>query len=214
MMTLTATARDKAISADAVRAENNIPAVVYGPQVESVDIAVDHNDFIRVWREAGESTIVELAIGSDSHDVLVHEVQFDAVSDEVIHVDFYAIERGKEITVTVPLEFTGEAPGEKKGGVLVKSLHEIEIDAMPRNLPHHIEVSLESLDDLHTKINVSDINFPEGVKPHDADDRVVASITEAKEEVEEETRSIDDIEVEEKGKADDAEGGDSADATE
>ena len=109
------------------------------------------------------------------------------VKDLPIHVDFYSIERGKTLTLYVPLEFVGEAPAEKKGGIVVRVMHEIEIETRPRNIPQHIEVDLSKLEDLDSIIAVKDLDLPEGVVALADHEEVVASVSAQQEETEETT---------------------------
>lgn len=196
MFTLSTTKRDTKISTQQLLSEGVVPGVLYGPKVESMSISIDAAELLRVFKEAGESSIIELKEGDDSHDVLIHDMQFEPVTGEIRHFDLYAIERGKKITVHVPIEFIGSAPGEKAGGVVSKNLLEIEIESMPRNLPQHIDVDISGLE-IGGKVMVSDLPAIEGVEYLlDPEDSII-SISEAKEEeIPEEAPNIDDIEVE------------------
>ena len=140
---------------------------------------------------------------SGNIDVLIHEVQVDPVTDEPIHVDFLAIDMKKKITVQVPLEFTGVSNAVKSGiGNLVKVLHEIEIEAMPADLPHGLIVDISKLETLEDNIIVSDIKLPAGVLAITAGIDVVASIIAQVEEKEEVVAPVDlsAIEVEKKAR--------------
>jgi large subunit ribosomal protein L25 len=196
MFTLSIIKRDTKVSTKQLQADGIVPGVLYGPKVDSLPISIDAAELLRVWKETGESSIIVAKEGDDSHDVLVHDMQFDPVNGDIRHVDLYAIERGKKITVHVPLTFIGEAPGEKAGGVVIKTLQEIEIESMPRDLPQHIDIDISSLE-IGGKIDASDIPAIEGVEILANDDETIISIVEAKEEeIPEEAPSIDDIEVE------------------
>ena len=107
------------------------------------------------------------------------------MSGVVLHADFYVIEKGKKVEVSVPLHFEGEAPAEKAGGVLVKALHEIEIEVAPAELPHELIVDLSTLIDMDSRILASDITLPKSATLVTDADEIVASITEAQEEKEE-----------------------------
>ena len=184
------------------RKEGKLPAVVYGPKEESKALFLDQRAFDKVFKEAGESTIIVLkGLGEDT-EVLVHDIAFDPSRGGITHVDFYAIERGKELTVDVPLEFIGEAPAIKLGGTLTKVLHQIEVTCRPSKLPQHIVVDVSGLDDFEKQIHVKDLQIPEGVKIENDPEDVVALVQAVKEEVEEAPTAIDmdSIEVEEKGK--------------
>ncbi len=177
--------RDLSVKPEDIRDKGLVPAVVYGPVDEPIHIQMPMNEFLRVWHEAGESTIIDLKGLSEDKEVLIKEVQMHPVKDTPLHVDFYAIERGKTLTLNVPLEFTGEAPAEKLGGIVVKVMHEVEVETRPRDIPQHLEVNLELLENLDSVIKIKDIKLPEGVTVLDDAEEVVASVTEQKEEPEE-----------------------------
>ncbi|MEX0917983.1 MAG: 50S ribosomal protein L25 [Candidatus Paceibacterota bacterium] len=186
----------------AVDRRAEVLGVVYGPKQESTPLSVDRSTFEKLYRDAGESTIISLEGLGEPLDVLIHDVDFDPIKNTIRHVDFYAIERGKELTTDVPLEFVGVSPVDENDGVLTKVLHEVEVTCRPSNLPHNIEVDVSVLVDLETPIKVKDIKLPEGVKITNDPDDVVALIVAIEEEVEEpvETVDMDAIEVEQKGK--------------
>ena len=202
-----------------LRESGGLPAVVYGKKEASRPIVLSLQKFMNVWKEAGESTVVSLTDEQGSViDALIHDVDVEPLTGKVRHVDFYAFEKGQKVQVTVPLEFIGVAPAVKeRGGMLVKVLHELEIEAEPTKLPQHIEVDISSLINFDSQIIIGDLVLPEGVTATaDAEDIVVLS-TEAKEEVIEETApeapDLSSIEVEKKGKqetAPDDAAGDSA----
>ncbi|MCA9355418.1 50S ribosomal protein L25 [Candidatus Kaiserbacteria bacterium] len=204
-ITLSVTKRDEATTTDKLRANGIVPAVVYGPKQEPVHIAIDGREFDKVRKEAGESTIVELTGLEKPIEVLIKEVDFNPLKQQIMHADFYAIERGKEMTVHVGLEFIGEAPVESsRAGSVTKVLHEIEVTCLPRNLPSHIDVDISSLVEVTDKIHVSDLNIPEGVTVEGDLDDIVAVVSVTKETSEEEDTDssvdMDSIEVESKGK--------------
>ncbi len=181
----------------------DMPAVFYGHQDASTPIAVNRRDFKKVLKSAGESTIITLSGIGDSKDALIYDVQFDTLTGEPRHADFYVIEKGKKLEVKVPLEFVGVAGAVKDlGGTLVKVLHELEISALPQNLPHVIEVDISALATFDAKIHIKDLKLPAGVEAVGNPDDVVVLAAEVKEEVEEEPQPIDlsAIEVEKKGK--------------
>ena len=212
MNILTATKRSKADKLGAVRSNGMIPAVVYGARVENTSISVPSVAFEKVLKVAGESSTIVLEIEGDGKtqkvDVLIHDLQVDPVKGFPIHVDFLAVDMNKTIQVTVPLEFTGTAQAEKDSlGVLVKVLHEVEIEALPKDLPHAITVDVTSLSSLGSQIHVKELTAPSGVTLMTDGEEVVALIAAVKEEVEESAPvDLSAIEVEKKGKKDDAEG--------
>jgi len=201
---LEVTERDQAISTKALRANGGLPAIVYGQSQEALSIAMTEKDFDKVRKEAGESTLIELSGLKKKVEVLIKDVEFDPVKQSVLHVDFLAIEQGKEMTAHVPLEFIGEAPVEaSRLGIVNKILQEVEVTCKPADLPNHIDVSLETLVDIEDKILIKDLNIPKGVTVDLEDDEPVVVVSVAKEEEEEPVEAVDmeSIEVEEKGKA-------------
>ena len=203
MQTLKAMKRSKADALVSMRNNGMIPAVVYGALVENTPISISSVDFEKVLKVAGESSSIVLDIDGKKVDVLIHEVQDHPVRGYPIHVDFLAIDMNKAIEVSVPIEFIGVAPAEKENlGTLVKVLHDLEIEALPKNLPHSISVDISSLRAIGDQIHVRDFSLPEGVISITDVNEVVALIAAMKSEKEEESAPIDlsSIEVEKKGK--------------
>ena len=188
-----------------------IPAVFYGPKAESTPIWVNEIELLKVWKAAGESTVVTLSYEGVDHDTLIHDVDREPVRGKVRHVDFYVLEKGKKVEIAIPLEFVGVSEAVKTlGGSLVKVLHEVEIEAMPKDLPHDLEVDISALVDFESKILASDIKLPSGVTLKTDAEEVIALVAEAKEEVEEVPAELDMSAIEvtdQKGKKEDGEDG-------
>ena len=203
MFTIKAKTRGEDVKLDALRKAGEIPAVFYGAGKKNTPISLSTVEFKKIWRDAGESSAILVKTTEGDVDVLIHEVQVDPVTDEPIHVDFLAIDMKKKIRVEVPLVFEGIANAVKSGiGNLVKVLHEIEIEALPVDLPHELTVDISKLEGLDSQIFVSDIKLPTGVVVINEGTEVVASIVAQVEEKEEVATPIDlsAIEVEKKGK--------------
>lgn len=196
-----------------LRQQGLIPAVVYGDGNKSLAICLNLAEFSKILSLAGESTIIALVLEKQTKDVLVQEVQTDPLSGLPIHVDFYIVKQDKELEVSVPLVFEGVAPAVKElGGSLVKVLHELEIKVLPKNLPHDIKVDISSLKELTDQILVGDLDLPAGVESVNDKNDVVVAVTEAGEEVEETAPAdLSAIEVEKKGKPEEAKTGETPD---
>ncbi|MBI5133933.1 MAG: 50S ribosomal protein L25 [Candidatus Taylorbacteria bacterium] len=202
-ITLKVEKRDVNADVDAIRKAGKIPAVYYGKKEASTPISVVYNDFVKAYKSAGESTVVILQGEGVDVESLIHEMVLHPVTGKPLHADFYVFEKGKKIKVDVPLEFAGVAPAIKElGGTLIKVLHEIEVEALPKDLPHKIEVDISTLVDFKSSIKASEIKLPHGVELATKGDDIVASVAEPKAEEEEPTAPIDlsAIEVEKKGK--------------
>lgn len=185
-MQLTVEKRDIAKKAGQYRQEGLMPAVIYGRSEESTPISLSRRDFEKVFKTAGSSTVITLKGLGEEKDALIHDVEFHAVSGEPLHADFYAIEKGQTVTVSVPIEFDGVSPAVKDlGGILVKVMHELEMEVMPKDLPQAIHVDISSLKTLEDKIFVGDLKLPASAKITVPMDEVVALVDTAVEEVEE-----------------------------
>lgn len=193
--------------AKALRSAGELPAVVYGAVKETQPITLKTVEFEKVWKSAGESTLISLdGLGSETL-VLIQDVTTDPLYNTPIHADFLAVNADKPVEVDVPLVFVGVAPAEKElGGTLVKVMHEIEIEALPKNLPHEIEVDISSLKTFDDQVRVEDIVLPKGVTARVGASEVVALVQEAKEveEVPAEAVDVTAVEIEKKGKEEEA----------
>ena len=211
MLSLTAEKRD-VFGNDLVasRLAGRMPVVVYGAKDKTTPLFIDAKTFKKVWAEAGESSIISLKTPSGDKDVLIHDTAFHPVSGEPLHADFYVIDVTKPIQVKVPLVFEGVSEAVKSmGGVLVKVLHELEIEILPKELPHSLAVDLSLLATLGSHISVKDITLPPSAKLVARPDDIIISVALPKEEkVEEVAEPVDlsKIEVEKKGKEEPAPG--------
>ena len=183
-----------------LKMQGSIPAVVYGPGEKNASIEVSEKEFRKVFHKAGESSLIELLIdGKEKRPVLIHEIQKDPVSDNIIHVDFYQADLKEEVEVAVPLVFEGVAPAEKDlGGTLNKNILEIEVKALPQNLPHEIKVNIEGLRTFEDHILVKHLVIPVNVTVQKGPDEIVAQVL-APVKVEEElaaeiTENVEDVE--------------------
>lgn len=202
MLKLSVENRDKTQKSVILRKAGKMPAVFYGKKEKSTPIIISKADFKKVWKEAGESSVIDLVGKNIEAEALIYDVDLDPVTDEPRHADFYVFEKGKKIEINVPLEFTGVAPAVKDmGGTLVKVMHEIEIEALPKDLPHNISVDISSLINFDSQILAKDIKLPQGVTLVAKPEEVIASVYETKEEVEEAAPvDLASIEVQKKGK--------------
>jgi len=182
----------------ALRKQGFIPAELYGHGVENIHLSVPAKDFLKIFKEVGESTIINLSLENKKLPVLIHDVAVDPINDQIIHIDFYQIKMDEKITTSVPLKFIGEAPAvREKGGILVKAMQEIEIEALPADLPTSIEVNLNNLSETGKSIYVKDLQVAKGVKILVEPETVVATVIEAaKEEVEEKPITVEEVKVE------------------
>ncbi len=175
---LNAEVRNADQTAGNIRGEGNVPAVFYGHGIDTTSLQVSYSDFRRVYRKSGRNTLIDLSFGGKPHKALVHNVDFDPVTDQIIHVDFINVRMDEEITATIPVEFIGQSLAVKDlGGTLVNACDEVEVRCLPANLIHKIEVDLSPLVDFHVSIMVKDLVVPSTVKILDDPETVIASVS-------------------------------------
>ena len=160
-----------------LRDKGLIPAELYGYGVENAHISVPQKEFDKVYNEAGESSIINLVLDSKKHPVLIYDLQRDPVTDEVLSVDFNQVRMDKKVQIWVPLNFVGESEGVKSGGILVKAMQELEVEALPTNIPQEIEVDISVLTDIDQSIYVKDLKIPADVEALVGPDTAVASVS-------------------------------------
>lgn len=194
--------------------DNSVPGILYGPGIEkNVPLEVNLKEFIKVYEEAGESSLVSLesSEGSDKYLVLINEIQRDPLSNEVIHIDFYQPNLEKKVEVTVPLRFVGSPPAVKElGGTLVKNILEVDVKALPQALPHDIEVNVDGLLTFDDTVTIADLKVAGDVEIMKEPDEIVALVTPIKEEkelepIEENVEAVEKVEKKEKDEVEEEE---------
>ncbi len=148
-----------------LRKEGLLPAVVYGKGLTTEPISIKEGEFLKVWRSAGESSLVELNVEGGKRNVLIHDVSLHPIEDTLLHVDFYQVRMDELLRTKVQLAFEGEPPAVKNlGGILVKVMHEVEVEALPADLPHELIADLSVLAEIGGKLAIKDIKLPAQVK--------------------------------------------------
>lgn len=149
-----------------LRAIGLLPAVMYGHKIASQNLTLNYIEFQKVFQKAGENTVIELAIdGGSKVNVLVHEVQKDAMTGNVSHVDLFQVRMDEKLETKIPLEFVGESAAVKAlGGVLVKNMDEVEVSCLPADLPSTIEVNLTQIETFDVYIKVKDLKVSSKVE--------------------------------------------------
>ncbi len=200
-----------------IRQAKNLPAVVYGKGVPNQSVEISAAEFEKTYRAAGESTLIDLSIdGGAPTKVLIQDVQHDPMLNLVTHVDFRQVNMKEKLEVDVALKFVGEAPAVKEqGGILVHSLDEVRVRALPGDLVHEIEIDLSKLKNLNDSVRVKDIVPPKGIELLDRPEDIIVVVNEpmSEEELQAlEEKPVEDItavkvETEEKKAAKEAEEG-------
>ncbi|MGE5298179.1 MAG: 50S ribosomal protein L25 [Acidobacteriaceae bacterium] len=148
-----------------VRRNGSLPAVIYGHGQDTKSLELNEREFLKVFKQAGESTLVSLDVEGKAVPVLIHDVQHHYLTGKPIHVDFYAVKMTEKLTATIPIHLIGEAPAVKTlGGTLVKNLSEIEVECLPADIPPFVEADLSKLNSFEDAVRVSDLKFSDKVK--------------------------------------------------
>lgn len=166
-----------------LRAEGNIPAVVYGRDQESKSVYVNSADFLKTIREVGRNGIISLDVNGSTTNVMLSDFQEDSIKRDILHADFLAVDMASEITATVRLNLTGEAAGVKDGGVLQQAVHELSLTAKPGNIPSAVDLDVTSLQVGET-LTVADLKANGNYEVNDEESLVLASILPPKQEEE------------------------------
>ena len=190
-----------------MRREGYIPSVVYGGGSDVKNVKVHAKTFRDMLNHAAsDSILVTLDLdNSDTQLAFLQDVQHNALSGEILHVDFLAVSQDTSITANIPLELVGEPEGVALGGQLEQMLHSLEISCLPKDLPENIEADVSALD-IGDSINIGDVAFPEGVVPTLGEDVVVALVAKARtaESEEEEVEGTEEAEGAEGAEGDEA----------
>ncbi|NQU99897.1 MAG: 50S ribosomal protein L25, partial [Parcubacteria group bacterium] len=203
--------RKKLGKVKSIRAEKNVPCILYGPEIkESIPLEIDYKEFKKAYKEAGESTIIELSIDDkDKKNVLIKDIQLNPISSDYNHVDFYQINMKEKIFANVELSYVGVSPAVKDlAGILAKNMNEIEVHCLPGDLPKEIVVDISALKTFDDFIKIKDLEISDKVEISANDDDIVVTTTPPRsekeiealdEEVEEKVDEVEGVTKEEEG---------------
>lgn len=160
-----------------LRAHGNVPASVYGRNVKSASLTLEIKKFLELYAQVGETKVIDLVIGSEKRPVLIHHVQRHPVDGRILHVEFLQVDLKQKVKTRVPIILDGQSPAvTSHEGVLLTLLDEIEVEALPRELPEKIHVDLAGLTAVGNEVKVSDISITTGVEILTDVDAVVVRI--------------------------------------
>lgn len=149
-----------------LRRDGFIPAHVFGNKVETEHVTVKAHDFAKAYDQAGETGLIDLKIGAEKvRPVLIRDVQVDPLMGATLHIDFYQVNLKEKVQVPVPIELIGEEPEVVHSGeaVVIQPMSEVEVEALPAELPEKIQVDISKLQQIDDAIFVSQLSVPEGV---------------------------------------------------
>src|SRR3990172_10692835 len=171
-----------------LRREGLLPANIFGKDLKSKAIQVQEKEFYKTFKLAGETGVVEVKVKDETYPALIHNVQRNPVTDKVTHVDFHKVNLKEKITAHVPIKLVGESPAEKSGiGLILQTINEIEVESLPVDIPHEIELDISDLSEIGQTIHIKNLKVDkEKVEIKNDPEEVVVSVqtAEMKEEPE------------------------------
>ncbi len=139
-----------------LRKEGILPANIYGKKIKSESIQIDLKEFLNIYKVVGDTKLFYI----NERPVLVANIQKDPVSDSLLHIDFHQVDLKEKVEAKVPVELIGESPAEKQSiGTVVQYLNEIEVEALPTDLPDKFEIDISKLSEVDQMVHVKDLPF-------------------------------------------------------
>ncbi len=189
-------------AAKGLRAKGMTLGEVYGHGADNVHVAISAKDFLKALKAAGETSVITLHAGTAKIPVLIQDVVRDSLSGVVSHADFRRVNMDEKAFVNVPVEFIGQSPAVKGGGVLVKAVAEIEVEALPAHMPRTIVIDLSLLTEVGQSLHVKDVVMDAATRAnvilHMAPEAVVATVIAPRSDEEQmgDARTVEDVKVE------------------
>ena len=165
------------------RLRGRVPAVLYHSGLEATPLSMDKKSLYKALKTG--QMIFEVTVEEKPQFVLLKEIQYHPVTDEVIHIDLQKVKEDEKISLEVAIRGIGESQGVKLGGILVQLLNSVTIKCKPSEIPEFLEIDVAEME-MNTNLFVKDITLPEDVEMITAEDIAVMSVQEPKEEKEEE----------------------------
>src|SRR5579859_101128 len=186
-----------------LRRDGVLPAVIYGPGTKPQSIQLNNREASKVLRRVHGAELIDLELEGQTHKVLLHDVQRDAMRGDFLHADLYVVDMTRPIRVRLPIRLVGTSPAVVSlSGVLVRGIPELEVECLPGDLIREVDADLGSLKEIGNSLHVRDLTLPQTIKVLTDPDEQVARVTyQAKEEdLSTPTAATTDVEVIEKGK--------------
>jgi large subunit ribosomal protein L25 len=159
-----------------LRAEGIVPATLYGAGIDSITIQLNNKEMEALFEEVGESSLVDIKIDKDVYPVLLRNPQYNIMDESLMHIDCYKVNLKEKITATVPIELIGEAPGVKLGNSLIEVSNELEIEALPADLPEKFEIDISGLEEVDAMITAGDIKLSDKWELKSPADQVIVKL--------------------------------------
>jgi large subunit ribosomal protein L25 len=167
-----------------IRKQGHVPAILYGNKIESQPVSIESVDLLKTVREVGKNGLFSLDVaGKKKHQVMIHDIQIDPLKNEYTHIDFFEVDMTSEIDANVPVHLTGEALGEKEGGMVTHLMYEIAVKCLPSDIPEEITVDVSNLN-IGDSIQVADIRQAVSVTIKNEDEETIVTVQAPAAEVE------------------------------
>lgn len=185
-----------------LRQAGKIPAVIHNHGQESVVVEGNYIDVLKVYKRAGKHHAVDVTVDGKKFLTIIKDVDFEPKKNTLRHVVFGAIRQDEKVETEVPLVFEGDAPAEKAGLMVIRQLDHVQVEALPRDLPDELTVSIEGLAEIGDKVSVADITAPDGVTILTELEHGIAVVEETKAQMSEEAEeeAVEGEETPEDGK--------------
>ncbi len=162
---------------DILRDQGKVPAIVYGFDIEPINVTIDRNEIERLYVNAGESTVIDLKVGDETYNVLIQDIQRHALTGFIVHTDFRKIDMSKQVEAAIIISLIGESAAVKEaGGTLIQSLDAVDVKALPNALVRELELDISALATFDDVLRVSDLTFPEGMEVITVPERSIATV--------------------------------------
>lgn len=160
-----------------LRAEGFVPCEIYGPKHDNYSIQISDKELSAALHESGYTSLITVNITSENPvQVLVKDVQRSVLKNELVHVDFHAIDQDQSVTVNVPIVLIGESALQREGGVMMPGLNELVVEARIQDIPQSVEVDVSKITTFGDSILVGDLDLPESMTIHSSPDSMLVSI--------------------------------------
>lgn len=169
-----------------LRDQEMIPGIVYGKKLEPINISLSSKEFTKIFKQAGDTSVIDLKIDDEkAHKVLIQNVDYTPTRDRITHVELLAISLTDKVKVGVPVVLINTENPEKLGGNLILNLDEIEVEALPNDLPHQIEIDCSVFTEFGHTIYVKDLKLDSKLKIHEEPETPIVSFDEPEQAEEE-----------------------------
>jgi len=169
---LQAKKRDNTLNPRQTRSEGRLPATLYGKGMESLSIELDTKEFAQTYKK-DKYAIFQLSVDNKNYNAIVKRVQMKSINDNYLNVEFLHVREDATLKITVPVKIIGESAAVKAGAELVVTMSEMEVECLPANIPHSIDIDISVLENYEDSLTVEQLQYPKGVKSTASPDMIV-----------------------------------------